>query len=77
MELILVYISVSILKKTENQDDIYIPCDGVILEGFCTVNESDLTGENTLVLKNAKHHLNLEQVIIFFAGGGSSLDVDG
>ena len=40
-----------ILKKTENQDDIYIPCDGVILEGFCTVNESDLTGENTLVLK--------------------------
>ena len=40
-----------ILKKVENQDVIYIPCDGVILEGFCTVNESDLTGENTFVLK--------------------------
>ena len=40
-----------ILKPLENEDDIYIPCDGVILEGFCTVNESDLTGENTLVLK--------------------------
>ena len=40
-----------ILKPIENQEDIYIPCDGVLLEGFCTVNESDLTGENTLVLK--------------------------
>ena len=40
-----------ILKPDENNGDIYIPCDGIILEGFCTVNESDLTGENTLVLK--------------------------
>ena len=40
-----------ILKPLDEEDDIYIPCDGVILEGFCTVNESDLTGENTLVLK--------------------------
>ena len=50
-----------LLKKIENQDEIYIPCDGVILEGFCTVNESDLTGENTLVLKkeiNWSHNQN-------------------
>ena len=40
-----------ILKPMED-GHIYIPCDGIILEGFCTVNESDLTGENTLVLKN-------------------------
>ena len=39
-----------ILKPMED-GQIYIPCDGIILEGFCTVNESDLTGENTLVLK--------------------------
>ena len=40
-----------ILKPLEDETEIYIPCDGIILEGFCTVNESDLTGENTLVLK--------------------------
>ena len=40
-----------ILKPLEGEGQIYIPCDGIILEGFCTVNESDLTGENTLVLK--------------------------
>ena len=40
-----------ILKPLDDENEIYIPCDGVILEGFCTVNESDLTGENTLVLK--------------------------
>ena len=40
-----------ILKPIDDENEIYIPCDGVILEGFCTVNESDLTGENTLVLK--------------------------
>ena len=40
-----------ILKPVEDKAEIYIPCDGIILEGFCTVNESDLTGENTLVLK--------------------------
>ena len=40
-----------ILKPVEEEAEIYIPCDGIILEGFCTVNESDLTGENTLVLK--------------------------
>ncbi len=37
-----------------NNEDI-IPCDCLILDGFCTVNESDLTGESTLVLK---HPLN-------------------
>ena len=40
-----------VLKPGGNDGQIYIPCDGIILEGFCTVNESDLTGENTLVLK--------------------------
>ena len=40
-----------ILKPIGEDGQIYIPCDGIILEGFCTVNESDLTGENTLVLK--------------------------
>ena len=40
-----------ILKPIGDDDQIHIPCDGIILEGFCTVNESDLTGENTLVLK--------------------------
>ena len=40
-----------VLKPMGNDGQIYIPCDGIILEGFCTVNESDLTGENTLVLK--------------------------
>ena len=50
-----------ILKTLENEGEIYIPCDGIILEGFCTVNESDLTGENTLVLKkeiNLKNNKN-------------------
>lgn len=28
-----------------------IPCDCLIIDGYCTVNESDLTGESTLVLK--------------------------
>jgi cation-transporting ATPase 13A2 len=28
-----------------------LPCDCVILDGFCTVNESDLTGESSLVMK--------------------------
>ena len=40
-----------VLKPMGEDGHIYIPCDGIILEGFCTVNESDLTGENTLVLK--------------------------
>jgi magnesium-transporting ATPase (P-type) len=40
-----------VLKPMGEDGQIYIPCDGIILEGFCTVNESDLTGENTLVLK--------------------------
>ena len=40
-----------ILLKYNKEGKIHIPCDGIILEGFCTVNESDLTGENTLVLK--------------------------
>lgn len=40
-----------VLKPMRGDGQIYIPCDGIILEGFCTVNESDLTGENTLVLK--------------------------
>ena len=40
-----------ILRPSNDEEEIYIPCDGIILEGFCTVNESDLTGENTLVLK--------------------------
>ena len=40
-----------VVLKPGEDGQIYIPCDGIILEGFCTVNESDLTGENTLVLK--------------------------
>jgi len=40
-----------IVLRPGEDGQIYIPCDGIILEGFCTVNESDLTGENTLVLK--------------------------
>ena len=40
-----------VLKPIGDDSQISIPCDGIILEGFCTVNESDLTGENTLVLK--------------------------
>ena len=40
-----------ILKKENNKKFIIIPCDGIILEGYCTVNESDLTGENSLILK--------------------------
>ena len=39
-------------STTSNIDTaLSIPCDGLILEGYCTINESDLTGENTLVLK--------------------------
>ena len=41
----------SIILKKENNKLIIVPCDGIILEGYCTVNESDLTGENTLGLK--------------------------
>ena len=41
----------SIILKKENNQIIIVPCDGIILEGYCTVNESDLTGENTLGLK--------------------------
>ena len=41
-----------LLEREENSNDpIIVPCDGIILEGYCTVNESDLTGENTLVLR--------------------------
>lgn len=40
-----------LLEKSSNDEPIIVPCDGVILEGYCTVNESDITGENTLVLR--------------------------
>lgn len=42
-----------ILEKLDPSDKtpIKVPCDGVILQGYCTVNESDLTGENTLVFR--------------------------
>jgi magnesium-transporting ATPase (P-type) len=30
-----------------------MPCDAIILEGFCNVNESDLTGESNLVMKSS------------------------
>ena len=44
--------SLSTTSTTSNIDTaLSIPCDGLILEGYCTINESDLTGENTLVLK--------------------------
>ena len=43
---------IKIEKTTSNtHTPLSIPCDGLILEGYCTINESDLTGENTLVLK--------------------------
>ena len=29
-----------------------MPCDAIILEGYCNVNESDLTGESNLIMKN-------------------------
>ena len=28
-----------------------MPCDAIILDGYCNVNESDLTGESNLVMK--------------------------
>ncbi len=37
------------ILELNNEDK--IPCDCLILDGFCTVNDSDLTGESTLVLK--------------------------
>jgi cation-transporting ATPase 13A3/4/5 len=30
-----------------------MPCDAIILEGFCNVNESDLTGESNLIMKSS------------------------
>ncbi len=33
-----------------NSGDI-VPCDGIIIEGCCSVNESDLTGESNLIMK--------------------------
>jgi cation-transporting ATPase 13A3/4/5 len=29
-----------------------IPCDCLLLDGFCTINESDLTGESSIVMKS-------------------------
>ena len=46
-----------ILKNKNNfikkllKKPLIVPCDGIILEGYCTVNESDLTGENSLILR--------------------------
>jgi len=30
-----------------------MPCDAIIIEGFCNVNESDLTGESNLIMKSS------------------------
>ena len=46
-----------ILKNKNNfikkllKKPLIVPCDGIILEGYCTVNESDLTGENSVILR--------------------------
>jgi cation-transporting ATPase 13A2 len=37
-----------IIELRENET---APCDCILLEGFCTVNESDLTGESNVVIK--------------------------
>lgn len=53
-------------QRTSNSNEkkeIIVPCDGLLLEGYCTVDESDLTGENTLVLK--KELLNNDEKFIY------------
>ena len=35
------------------QDNDKPPCDCIIIEGFCTVNESNLTGESTIISKSS------------------------
>ena len=37
----------------EVQDDSIIPCDAIVLNGECIVNESMLTGESVPVFKNS------------------------
>ncbi len=33
------------------KDNMIMPCDAILLEGICTVNESEITGESNLEMK--------------------------
>jgi len=42
----------------EVPDDCQMPCDAVLLQGLCVMNESMLTGESTAVIKNSLDNTN-------------------
>ena len=42
------------------EDDKIAPCDFIIINGSCVINEAILTGESAAVMKNSFHQYNYD-----------------
>jgi len=60
-----------ILEITSNS---IVPCDALLIEGFCTVNESDISGENNLIMK---YHLPKSNNIFKYSSNQKSILYNG
>ena len=65
------YVISHILKSSTLKEDEYVPCDCLIMNGECFVNESDLTGRlnvyKKIALKNNSEYFNYKYYYFVFS----------